>query len=132
MNKKIIILNILLISMFLLTSFSRNKEYFIRKDFSKSGNYYYEVTEDNKNYYISIFSKDNSCVFTDKTGYRTFDRFYICWDENYDKLWIWSSDIGLFTIEKNDVWIRQSAGEDVPPSKMIENVPYFFSIYTYS
>lgn len=121
--------------MFLFTSFSKFKKInLIRKDFSKTSNYYYEVTDNEKNYYVKIFSKDNICEYVDNIEYRKVDRFYICWDENYDKLWIWSSDIGFFSIEKNDTWSKQSINlSNIPkktiPARMIENIPFLQRYY---
>lgn len=127
MNKKNILYSWMAI-MFLFTSYSKPK------DFSKSSNYYYEVTDNDKFYYVRIFSKDNSCVFINNEEYRKFDRFYICWDDNLDKLWIWSSDIGLFTIEKNDTWTKQKVSlsntpKSTIPTRMIDNVPFLQRYY---
>jgi len=136
MNRiKFIYIYIFVVTMFLCLSFSKNnKDIFIKKDFSRSLHYYYEVTENENSFFVKIYSKENGCEFSDETEYRKFDRFYICWDESYDKLWIWSSDIGFYTVTKKDVWIKQSVilantTKEMIPSKMLNNIPFLQRYY---
>ena len=129
MNKiKIISICILVAIALVFFCYDNDKENFNTKDFSNSLNYYYEVTENGNSFLVKIYSKENDLEFLDESNYGKLMRFYICWDEHDDKLWIWSSDIGFFIISKEKVWIKQivdlsNTTKEMIPSRLLENVP---------
>jgi hypothetical protein len=87
---------------------------------SPSGKYIYLVENEDANYAISIY-ENNDLLFSDNQLYRTQDRFFIAWHEEYDILWLYSGDIGTyyFYFEK-ERWNRGAfsdgtmKGEDIP------------------
>lgn len=124
----------LLESVFLFSCASKNDALFNKIQFSQSSSYYYEVEETEKSYFVKIYSKDKFCEFSDQTEYRKFDRFFVCWDDMEDILWIWSSDIGFYTVKKKNGWIKESVilantQKDSVPIKMIKNVPFLEKYY---